>query len=345
MKTTSLLALAILTSTSPMFAQAINLDISRANAGPSLAYAAAAGQAGVWNRMSVTAGTALVDLSGAATGASVRSSTQHNFNFSFDNPLTTGDDELLLDAGHDGALTLDFVGLANGEYLVRTYAWAADNPVNYITDVSVPGSPDATQSVGGADWTGVHVLGDTFALHRKSVTNGMLSIVCSVANLYATTNGVQLEPVGTIVTYCTAKTNSLGCTPAIFATGTASASAGSGFVVGSANNRNNKSGLLFYGINGRSSAPYQGGTLCVNVPIKRTMVVNSGGTPLPADDCSGAYSLDMNAFAAGTLGGTPLPELSVPGTRVDCQFWGRDPGFAAPDNTSLSDGLEYTIGA
>ena len=149
---------------------------------------------------------------------------------------------------------------------------------------------------------------------------------------------------GPVSTYCTAKVNSLGCTPAIASSGVPSATNIAAFVVSGSNVRNNKSGLLFYGVNGQAAAAFQGGTLCVKAPIKRTPAVTSGGTPPPTNDCSGIYQIDMNAFAAGSLGGTPLPALSVAGTLVDCQWWGRDPGFLAPNNTTLTNGLEYTVG-
>jgi hypothetical protein len=144
--------------------------------------------------------------------------------------------------------------------------------------------------------------------------------------------------------YCLAKTNSLGCVPAIGWTGASSAAASSGFVVQGTNVRNQKSGLLFYGTTGPNSAPFQGGTLCVASPIKRTPATSSGGTALPANDCTGVYAIDMNCFAASACGGAPLPALKTPGTVVDCQWWGRDPGFPAPNNTTLTNGLEYTVG-
>jgi len=144
-------------------------------------------------------------------------------------------------------------------------------------------------------------------------------------------------------TYCTAKQNSLGCIPQIAAEGIPSAAASSGFIVSASNVLNNKAGLLFYGVSGRASSPFQGGVLCVAPPIKRTVAVLSGGHP-PPDDCSGVLAIDMNAFAAGALGGSPLPSLSTPGTIVDCQWWGRDPGFTPPLNSTLTSALEYTIG-
>ncbi|MCK6446754.1 MAG: right-handed parallel beta-helix repeat-containing protein [Planctomycetes bacterium] len=146
-----------------------------------------------------------------------------------------------------------------------------------------------------------------------------------------------------LATYCTAKVNSLGCTPLIAANGSSSASSPSGFVIDCVGVRNQKLGLLFYGVNGPAAAPFQGGTLCVAAPIKRTPLVDSGGSASPANDCTGRFAIDMNAFAAGSLGGAPLPELSVVGTVVHTQWWGRDPGFSPPHNTTLSAGQSYTV--
>ncbi|HTF91146.1 MAG TPA: DUF4082 domain-containing protein [Planctomycetota bacterium] len=145
------------------------------------------------------------------------------------------------------------------------------------------------------------------------------------------------------VTYCTAKVNSLGCTPSIFGVGTPSPTALSGFEVRASNVRNQKVGLLLYSLTGRAATPFQGGFLCLAPAIRRSTSVNSGGSALPASDCTGLYSIDMNAFAHGVLGGTPAAGLQVPGQQVNCQWWGRDPGLPVPNNSTLSDALEYTL--
>jgi hypothetical protein len=145
------------------------------------------------------------------------------------------------------------------------------------------------------------------------------------------------------VAYCTAKQNSIGCVPAIDSRGVPSGSAASGFQILCTEVLNNQAGLLFCGTNGRFSSPFMGGTLCVAPPLKRTIATQSYGSPPPATDCSGIYSLDWSGFAAGLYGGTPSPTLTIPGTVVQCQWWGRDPGFIPPFNTTLSDGLEFIV--
>ena len=75
---------------------------------------------------------------------------------------------------------------------------------------------------------------------------------------------------GNVASYCTAKLNSLGCSPSMSASGQPSASATSGFVVRATDVLNNKAGLLLYSVSGRAALPFQGGTLCIALPVRRT---------------------------------------------------------------------------
>ena len=138
----------------------------------------------------------------------------------------------------------------------------------------------------------------------------------------------------TPATYCTAKVNSLGCTPAIGSTGTPSYSSAAPFTVEASSILNNRFGLMFYGY-GQQATPFQGGTMCVQAPVKRTPVQDSGGNAL-GNDCSGAFSFDMNARIQSGIDGS-----LVPGAQVFAQYWSRDP--QSPGTTNLTDGVTFTV--
>ncbi|MEO6710090.1 MAG: hypothetical protein ABI054_10135, partial [Planctomycetota bacterium] len=142
--------------------------------------------------------------------------------------------------------------------------------------------------------------------------------------------------------YCVAKVDSLGCQPSIGSTGAASASASSGFSIRATAVHNKVAGILLHTAAGRAFTPFQGGHLCLAQPIQSTPSLQSGGSANGAD-CTGVFAIDMNAFAAGVLGGTPSVYLSTPGTLVDAQFWGRDPHVLNSDKTTLSDALEWVV--
>ena len=138
--------------------------------------------------------------------------------------------------------------------------------------------------------------------------------------------------------YCTAKVNSAGCTPLTSFTGTPSASAGAGFVITTTDVLNQLSGVFFYGLNGRQAVPFGGGKLCVASPLNRTPIQLSNGSP-GGVDCSGAYSIDFNAWIAS--GADPALQ---PGVTVDGQFWSRDPGFTGHlKSIGLSRGVHFGI--
>jgi len=204
-------------------------------------------------------------------------------------------------------------------------------PGTYFVDIAVTGS-------GGASgpWTNMTVPWDP-------QDNG-LQFFGGAWNL--ATSGPSGAPVdfpyelegssgctGSVAVYCTAKVNSMGCTPSIGSTGLPSASAGSGFVIQTTNVLDNKPGIVFYSKSGSNNAPFRGGILCAQQPLARTPPQNSGGSPA---SCTGVYTLDFNAHVAS--GADPA---LVAGQDVWVQTWALDPGSPIP--TSLSNALTFVI--
>jgi hypothetical protein len=131
-----------------------------------------------------------------------------------------------------------------------------------------------------------------------------------------------------------AKTNSLGCVPAIGFVGLPSQSGADNFYVTASNVRNQKFGMMLWSLT-QDSHPFFGGTLCLHNPIKRTPGQNSGGS-VSGNDCTGTYAYH---FTQSYM----LQQLLGANTTVYAQFWSRDPGFAPPNNIGLTNGLEFTI--
>ena len=135
-------------------------------------------------------------------------------------------------------------------------------------------------------------------------------------------------------TYCVGKTNSLGCVPQIAAAGVPGFTQAGAFDLSAVHELNFKNGLLFYGF-AAASIPFQGGTLCVQPPLRRTTIQNAGDNTPPANDCSGSYSFDFNAW----MQGGQAPNV-MPGQPVYAQYWSRDPGSAIP--SGLSNAVAFT---
>lgn len=173
---------------------------------------------------------------------------------------------------------------------------------------------------------------DNVALTEASAVSADGNTLAGSSGVFFTSTGfvATLPPVAS--TYCTAKTNSAGCTPAIGSTGTPSARGGSGFHVTASQVLPNVNGVLFYGLAGAASVPFQGGTLCVAGPIVRCAAQNSGGS----GTCGGSFDVDFNAYVA-SVGGLGLDG----GTHVWAQFWSRD--VADPFGTNLTDAITFML--
>lgn len=156
------------------------------------------------------------------------------------------------------------------------------------------------------------------------------------ASLYLKLEGDGSCTTPTVVTaYCTAKVNSLGCTPTVSWSGfpVVASCATNAFNLTASNLVGNKNGLWFYGTNGLSGIAFQGGHLCIKPAIKRLNVQNSGGQ---GSACNGSLTTNFNArICSGS------DSALIPGALVGTQCWSRDP--ASPSTTNLTSAISFII--
>jgi len=138
-----------------------------------------------------------------------------------------------------------------------------------------------------------------------------------------------------IVTYCSSKTNSLGCQATMDWSGSPHLESSTPFLLLGHDTINQKQGLLFYGLTGPAILPFLGGALCVNPPLKRSPILSTGGNSGP-DDCSGLMWFD---FVDWTLNGSDdALGANIP---LHAQFWYRDPGDLF--GSSLTNAVAFTL--
>jgi hypothetical protein len=321
-------------------AQSFNIDIGHWGNAPSNACGAATGQKGFWNVVGHdTAQVALLDL------------TAHGTNATIAWPTTAYDDGIHELAGNDAQMLNDYQlvgfnggpstnwsiqGLQNGPYRVTFYSRLPNGfGVAGHTDFTLSGGALGTQNCTGildigfnGYRYGVHMAQDTTV-----VSNGTLAWnVFLSSGEFGAFNGVQIEALvpGTVRAYCTAKTNSLGCVPAITSSGVPSVTGT--FSVLASSERSHRPGFLVWS-RLQNGMPYFEGSLCVASQFVRTAPQDSGGT-VGVDDCSGTYSFAFDATVLALAG------LSA-GDVVACQYWSIDE--ASSGGNALTRGLTFVI--
>ncbi len=136
-----------------------------------------------------------------------------------------------------------------------------------------------------------------------------------------------------ITSYCAGKLNSDGCVPVIAGSGLPSSTATNPFLVSASLVLPGRRSVLIYSL-AQAATPFQGATLCVASPIRRTGAQTSQGSGA----CGGTLAYDFNVRIQSGVD----PAL-VPGVLVDTQWWYRDPLDPAGFGTGLSDGLSFGI--
>jgi len=141
-------------------------------------------------------------------------------------------------------------------------------------------------------------------------------------------------------TFCTPQFpgTTSGCYATISASAQPSLSSATSCLLSLAHVEGGKTGLFFYGTQGRTSSPWcstSSNLLCVKPPTQRTSALDTGGSD---GACNGSLALDFDAWCATHPGAVGNPWSA--GAKAWVQGWFRDP--PACKTTSLSEGIELT---
>jgi hypothetical protein len=227
--------------------------------------------------------------------------------------------------------------------------------VGYASDASdlVPGDTNGTSDAFVTHWqsglsrllsqstsgqTGFAYGGDPVALSwdgsRSAFQSGSNALVAGPpddkSDVFLRDENVQSVPV---VAYCTAKTNSLGCQPAMSTSGICSFTFGTPFFVTSQFERSHQPAMMVWST-APAALPFSGGFVCVQLPMQRTPLQSTGGTSA-ANDCTGTCSYVFTPQYAQARGVSP-------GDTVYAQFWSRDPVGASVRRVNASDAIAFT---
>lgn len=172
-------------------AQSMNIDVGATNPVPSSAYGGPAGSVGVWNQYIGGVSAGLLDLAGNATGVSI--SGTGGFLSGFNDPLTLGDDDALL----DDFLNIPFIetytvsGLSAGAYDIYVTTWTF-GPLSTGVDVNTQGM----QVIGGV-WTGGFVPGATHSLHAVTLASAQNLVIdiYSINGALGAISGIQIVQI------------------------------------------------------------------------------------------------------------------------------------------------------
>jgi hypothetical protein len=225
----------------------------------------------------------------------------------------------------DGSFTALVTATALSGTLTVTPLGGSPTVTDLTGSSSTPEAQGGTLAPGGGGLAWTSPIDLTFVFSDPS--SGITGTLTTQGSLRA-----DWTPAAPAI-YCTAKTTSAGCVPALSVAGTPSASAASGFSILANAVHPQNVGLYFFGRNGPAAQPFQGGVLCVTPPLVRVAPQLAGG----AGTCGGTYAVDFNAWLAANA-----PELRAPGEDFCVQCWFRDP----PDpvsGTGLTDAVSFVL--